>query len=157
MSPPAHRDTEPPPSERSGRRDSVSESDMRELLEKQSDKLTRFLDGRARVEGVRAAREAERRRIESELRENMAKLSLQISDLQTKDAHDVLNLSVVREDVDRIDSILNAMVKAQAEDRAARAGVLQTLKAMGVAAMFVIPLLGSIFYWIITHGLGKTP
>lgn len=124
---------------------------MRELLEKQADKLTRFLDGRARVENVRASREAERRRGESELRDNMAKLSSQISDLYSKDGHDVLNLVGVKEDVVRIDTTLDAVVKSITEDRAERAGSLRTLKAMGAAAMFVIPLLGSFFYWLMTH------
>lgn len=124
---------------------------MRELLEKQADKLTRFLDGRARVEGARATREAERRRADQELRENIAKLSSQISDLYSKDGHDVLNLVGVKEDVVRIDTTLDAVVKSITEDRAERAGSLRTLKAMGAAAMFVIPLLGSFFYWLMTH------
>jgi hypothetical protein len=124
---------------------------MRELLEKQADKLTRFLDGRARVEGARATREAERRRADVELRENISKLSSQISDLYSKDGHDVLNLVGVKEDVVRIDATLDAVVKSITEDRAERAGSLRTLKAMGAAAMFVIPLLGSFFYWLMTH------
>lgn len=124
---------------------------MRELLEKQSHKLGRFLDGRARVEGARAAREAERRRADVELRENISKLSSQISDLYSKDGHDVLNLVGVKEDVVRIDTTLDAVVKSITEDRAERAGSLRTLKAMGAAAMFVIPLLGSFFYWLMTH------
>lgn len=124
---------------------------MRELLEKQADKLTRFLDGRARVEGARATREAERRRADAELRENISKLSSQISDLYSKDGHDVLNLVGVKEDVVRIDMTLDAVVKSITEDRAERAGSLRTLKAMGAAAMFVIPLLGSFFYWLMTH------
>lgn len=124
---------------------------MRELLEKQADKLTRFLDGRARVEGARATREAERRRADVELRENISKLSSQISDLYSKDGHDVLNLVGVKEDVVRIDMTLDAMVKSITEDRAERAGSLRTLKAMGAVAMFVIPLLGSFFYWLMTH------
>lgn len=143
MSPPAHRDTEPPPSERSGRRDSVSESDMRELLERQADKLTKFLDGRARVEGARANREADRSRKDQELRDLIAKMGQQINDLYTKDMLDVAGLHGVREDVNSHEEMLATLVAAEAK----RSGAKAAYVAMWAAACVVMPLI----YWLLTH------
>lgn len=143
---------DPPDSER-GQRISrpASTSDIDELFDEKlhgtERRLARFLDKREQKEVIRA-------RLDSEFRENIAKMGSQISELFNRDAVDVLGLHGVKETLMQFaqkhveyDRLLKALTDAETK----RAGAMRMLQIMAAVGMVVVPVIWAGVWWVLSH------